>query len=114
MTKILVQTKDYLLKNTWFFWLIIFLVIVSLFYSLKTGLLVSGLVVNGMLIGYIIPIGILVIQKRSDIKAFLLPFLLFIAITLTFYILLDNKAILLYTIPFCIPSLAAGLLSLRK
>jgi hypothetical protein len=114
MNKILVQTKDYLIKNSWFFWLIIFLVIVSLSYSLRTGLLATGLIVNGILIGHLIPIGILVIQKKTDLKSFLLPLLLFIAITLTFYILLDNKAILLYTIPFCIPSLAAGLLSLRK
>lgn len=114
MNKILVQTKDYLIKNSWFFWLTIFLVIVSFSYSLRTGLLVSGLVINGMLIGYLIPIGILLIQKRTDIKSFLLPLLLLIAITLTFYIVLDNKSILFYTIPFCIPSLAAGLLSLRK
>jgi hypothetical protein len=114
MTKILVQTKDYLIKNSWVFWLTIFLVIVSFSYSLRTGLLVSGLVVNGMLIGYLIPIGILLIQKRTDIKSFLLPLLLLIAITLTFCIVLDNKSILFYTIPFCIPSLAAGLLSLRK
>ena len=114
MNKMFRNTKDFLLKNTWVFWLIVFLIIVSFSYSLRTGFLVTGLLIIGMLIGYIIPIGILVIQKRTELKSFLLPLSLLIAITLTFYILLDNKAILLYVIPFSIPSLVSGLLSLRK
>ncbi|WP_319591128.1 hypothetical protein [uncultured Draconibacterium sp.] len=114
MNTILTKTKDYLFKNTWIFWLIVFLAIVSFSYSIRTGLLVTGLFANGLLIGYAIPIGILVLKKRTSFKDLLLPILGILIITTTYYLTLDNKAILYFTIPFCIPSLVAGLMSLRK
>ncbi|MBN2893636.1 MAG: hypothetical protein JXL97_17325 [Bacteroidales bacterium] len=113
MNEILIKTKDYLFKNTWIFWLIVFLAIVSFSYSIRTGILATGLFANGLLIGYVIPIGILVLKKRTSIKDLLLPILGIIIITAAFYLTLDNKAILYYSIPFCIPSLIAGLMSLR-
>lgn len=90
------------------FWLIMFLAIVSFSYSIRTGLFV-----NGLLIGYVIPIGILVLKKRTSSKDLILPILGILIIITTFYLILDNKAHLYYSIPFCIPSLIAGLMSLR-
>ena len=114
MNVILTKAKDYLIKNTWIFWMIVFLAIVSFSYNLQTGLLATGLFANGLLIGYTIPIGILILRKRTSLKSLLLPILGILIITITFNLTLDNKAILYYTIPFCIPSLIAGLMSLRK
>ena len=114
MIAILTKTKYYLFKNTWILWLIIFLAIVSFSYSIRTGLFATGLFANGLLIGYVIPIGILVLKKRTSSKDLILPIFGILIITTTFYLIIENKEILYYSIPFCIPSLAAGLLSLRK
>ncbi|WBL41689.1 hypothetical protein PBT90_13085 [Algoriphagus halophytocola] len=114
MNTTLTQTKEFLFKNTWVLWLIIFLAIVSFSYSIRTGLLATGLIANGLLIGHVVLIGVLVLKKRTPPKYLLLPILGILIITISIYLTLDNKIILYCSIPLCIPSLVAGLGILKK
>lgn len=114
MNSRLKKLKDYLFKNPWIFWLFVLLIIVSFSYNLKTGIIMTAIFCEGMLVGYIVPFFILYLQKRTSLKSILIPLVVFIIIAISIYMYVDNKAILLLIIPLAIPNLAAGLMSLRK
>ncbi|GAB1451971.1 hypothetical protein MASR2M47_20270 [Draconibacterium sp.] len=111
---VLQKLKTIALNYTWIIWLIAFLLLISFTSGFETGFFVTGLFAAGCLLGYLIPMLINVLLKRVKLVSIWKELFLFVLLVVILYFSTENKGFLAFIVPFSIPVLAGGLLSLKK
>tara|TARA_B100000767_G_C19477028_1_gene414572 strand:+ start:159 stop:590 length:432 start_codon:yes stop_codon:yes gene_type:complete len=108
------KIKNKLKNYSWLVWTIPFFFIVSYYSGIKSGLMISGLLICGVLLGAIIPVIIGSIFKKYNLKIIYGEIAIFIISTLLLYSFIPNKKLLLFMFPFAVPTLIVGILDLRR
>ena len=108
------KLKSVLKTNSWFLWVIPLFIIVSFTNGIKTGLYLSGIMISGISLGTIIPVTIGALFKKCELKSIYGEIILFVISTSLLWIYMSDKRLLAFIIPFSIPLIIIGLLSLRK
>lgn len=105
--------KDYLLDNTWIIWMVILFFIVWFNNSFYSAIMMSGYLLVALLLGYILPIMVLILRGKLRMKDVIWKLLLLGLIVAFLYYFADNKLKLIYIFPLSIPFVISGLFALR-
>lgn len=108
------KITNFILDNSSYFWGILLFIIISYKYGLKTGFISSALLISGFSLGFLIIKLLGVILKRIESKSVYKELFLFITTTVLLYLNIENKRLLIFILPLCLPIIISGLFSLRN
>jgi hypothetical protein len=101
---ILNRIKSSLKSYSYFLWFIPLFIIVSFTKGIDIGFFLTGIMISGILLGEIISVVLGTIFKKYNLRIIYGEIIIFTISTFLLYLFLPDKKLLLFMIPFCIPS----------
>ena len=108
------KIKSNLKSYSWLLWVIPLLIIASFTNGIDSGLFLSGIIISGATLGAIIQVSLGAVFKKDNLKIIYGEIIIFIICTILLYLFVPDKKLLIFIIPFSIPSIIIGIRGMLK